>query len=135
LSANVSDAIAKIALLQSELAFNDGVAGALESLQMVVGLVDSAGDALSGGEDEGYVDVKGALEKVVQAEKVLGGLAADGELMQTRAVGLVGRRVAAVRERVVEEVKGYWGMFVGVDGEQGRVRVRRETDGMYLREA
>jgi hypothetical protein len=115
--------VAKIALLKRELAFNEAVAGALESLQLVVGLVDGAGEAL--GEEE----VARALEKGVQAERVLGTLEGEQELARTRAVGLVGRRVAAVRERVVEEVRGCWRKLVGVEGDKGRVHVLKETDG------
>jgi hypothetical protein len=138
----VHDCAAKITLLQRETAFNDALAGSLETLQVVAGLLDSAQDGLLGddGDDCGEVegvqgrgrgggDLSMALEKVVQAEKVLGTL---GGFAGARFVAILGRRVGSVREEIVGEVRGVWGRLVSVDGEGKKICVRREMKGKFF---
>ncbi|KAF2671485.1 hypothetical protein BT63DRAFT_438913 [Microthyrium microscopicum] len=119
LGARVHDAAGKVALLQRELEFSVGLEGVLDTLQVAAGLVDGARNALDGQE------LGGALEKVLNAEMVVGGLRRDGAgIGESRAVAVLGRRVGSVREGVVKEVLGVWGRLVNVDG--GRVVVKRE---------
>jgi protein transport protein DSL1/ZW10 len=118
----VTDAAAKIALLKGEIEFSEALSGTLETLQVAAGMLDQAQEALREGE------VGRALEKVVGAERVLGGL---GEFRGARFVGLLARRAGSVREEVASEVKDVWGRLVRVDAEAGRINVRREIEGEH----
>jgi hypothetical protein len=112
-------------LLQRELEFNASLEGVLDTLQIATGLLDGAQDAL--GDNELAV----ALEKILQAEKVVGELRRDGGgIGNSRAVALLGRRVKTVREVIVSEVLACWGKLVGADASKQRVVVLQDSEGM-----
>jgi hypothetical protein len=104
------------------LAFSEALAGALETLQVVAGLVDAAQDRLAGDE----LDLAGALDKAVQAEKVLATL---GAFRGARFVALLGRRIVGVREEIAREVRDVWGRLVCVDVEKKKISVHKEIEG------
>lgn len=95
----------------------------METLQVVVGLLDTVQNEVSEG------NLEGGVQKVLQAEKVLGGLSEFGG---TRFVGLMGRRAANVREGILEGVKGCWGKLVVVDIHGKRIRILNEAEGENL---
>jgi hypothetical protein len=109
----------KVELLKLELDFNETLAGALETLQVVAGLLDSVQDAATDG------DLDAALGKLENAREVLKGL--DG-FSNTRVAVLLERRVGVMRELLVEKVLTCWSALVVVDTEEHKIAVLQERD-------
>lgn len=105
--------------------FNEALAGALETLQVASGLLDGAGEKVGDG------DIKGGLEGIIQADKVLKSLS---DLNGARGVELLGRRATNVRERVVGEVKSCWTALVQVDSDEKKINVAKQSKGSRFRE-
>jgi hypothetical protein len=126
LRAHAADARARQALLRRELAFREGLAGALETLQVAAGLLDAAARAAAATTDEAGDDGEGeggpreAVDKVLAAERVLGGV---GGCEGSRFWGLMERRRGVVRGKVAEAVRGWWYGLVVVDADAGSVTV------------
>jgi centromere/kinetochore protein ZW10 len=127
LLAHVEDAAAKVALLERELKLSETLEGALDTLQVIVGLIESSNNAL--GEDE----ISGALDKLLQAEKVLTGLRRDGRgVRDCRAVGLLEKRISAVRGSIVDEVLEYWRELVTPNAVQKSITVSQQKDNVPM---
>jgi protein transport protein DSL1/ZW10 len=121
LTAHAEDAVAKCALLHRELAFNEALADALETLQIAAGLLDTAQEAAVDGE------LRVAVEKMAAGEKVLEGLrGCEG----TRFGGLMDRRRVLVKSRVVEAVRACWSQLVVVDADARKITVNSHDGGV-----
>jgi hypothetical protein len=102
------------------LDFNETLAGALETLQVVAGLSDSVQDAATEG------DLDTALQKLESARKVLQGL---DEFSNTRVAVLQERRLGVMKELLLEKVLACWSALVVVDTEGQKISVIQERDG------
>ena len=125
LKAHAGDAANKVDLLRKELDFNETLAGTLETLQVVAGLLDSVQNAM--GEDER--DLSKSLGKLEEAQRTLGGL--DG-FKNMRFAGLLEKRTGQIKERLVEEILGCWNSLVVVDTDQQSITVLQEKEGKPL---
>jgi centromere/kinetochore protein ZW10 len=123
----VRDKQSSIALLRKEVAFNEALEGQLEALAVAAGLVDSSRGLLAEN------DLRGAVDKLAQADKVRLGIEREGQ--GARVVNVLKRRSENVRGEVAEAVRLRWGQLVKVDSGKKTVLVTKEEgDGPTLEE-
>jgi centromere/kinetochore protein ZW10 len=114
----VHDKQASIALLRKEVTFNEALADQLEALAVATGLIDSARSLLAEN------DVRGAVDKLGQADKVRLGIEREGR--GARVVEVLRRRGEIVRGEVGEAVRLQWGQLVKIDSGKKSVVVTQE---------
>jgi centromere/kinetochore protein ZW10 len=120
LDAHVKDASSKVDLLRKELDFNVTLAGTLEQLQIISGLLDGAQNAASEGE------LSDSLEKLGNARKVIDQL---DSFENTRFAGLVQRRATQLRDILVGRVQEYWHGMVKFTPAERNVTIHGELKG------
>lgn len=122
LLSRVDDAGAKVALLQRELELSQTLEDVLETLQIVVGLVDGAHSSL------GDQEVPTALQKLLRAEKVLTELSRDVRVRDCRAIALLEKRISTVRGIIVDEILEFWRQLVTPNVEEKSITVLQERE-------
>ena len=117
--AQEEDAAAKGRLLEDELAFNEALADALEHLQIVYGLLDSAQEASI--QNNTLVSLE-KLHEATEGLKLLDGF------VNTRFAGILRDRAAKLRASVTEDVTRSWNELIHVDAEKHRITLRNATE-------
>lgn len=118
LEKELADAEAQHKFLEAEIRFNDELLGRLGLLQMIAATLGQVEALSAGGElAQAMVVLEGAERALVEMK---------GE---TIVVGLMKERAAGLRKGVVERVERGWTEIVGVQREEGVLRIRREITG------
>lgn len=95
----------------------------METLQVASGLLDGAGEKVGDG------DIKGSMEGVTQADKVLKSLS---DLNGAKGVELLARRARNVRDRVIGEVKTCWTTLVHVNSDEKKITIANKSRDVSL---
>ena len=123
LRAHVEDTSKKVNLLKKELDFNETLAGTLEQLQVVSGLLDSAQDAAS--EDE----LLQSLEKLDNAQ---GAMRQLETYESTRFAGVLQRRATQLQELLCGKLLDVWSKSIVCDYNDGKLTINSQPVGSPL---
>ncbi|KAF1929742.1 uncharacterized protein M421DRAFT_60313 [Didymella exigua CBS 183.55] len=118
----VQDAVSKVSLLQTEIAYNESLARVIEQLRDITALLDSAQEAAVRGH------VMYAIERL---EDVGSALKSMGPFESTRVVGVVKSKESQLRKAIIETVTESWNGLLEIDAANNKVSFRdaieRET--------
>lgn len=123
LRATVEDAGKKTELLEKEVSFNETLAGTLDHMRHVSGLLDGVQDAAVKG------NVQSALNRLDDVESSLGGLQV---VQNTRAYGLLEERAKNLKDNLAETTTEFWNSFIQISHEEKRLTVRKEPIGAFV---
>lgn len=119
LRSKAEDAGKKVGLLEKEVGFNEALTGTLEHVRFASGVLDQAREELLKG------SVERALKRLEDAEASVDGLQGFEE---SKAVGLLGKRVEGVKRDVEESAVGMWNKLVVVDQEGKKATIKQRDD-------
>lgn len=120
LEGKVDDATSKLGLLNGELAFNRSLGATLERIQAVQRSLDLIQEAILAGQLLEGVDLIGQVEE---------GLKSISVPRSTRLSGVLGARVADLRNEVVEKLTDCWKAYVCVDSANSSIRISGNANG------
>jgi centromere/kinetochore protein ZW10 len=119
LKAKVQDEGNKVALLEKEVAFNEGLTATLEHIRYASGVLRQAQDEAVKGR------VRTALEKLEQAESSIGGLqGVEG----SKSVGILTKRAETLRDNLKDSTIAGWNGLVSVSYEDRSITVHSHKD-------
>ena len=121
LEGKVNDATSKVGLLNGELAFNKSLGATLERIQAVQRNLDLIQEAIWAGQLLESVDLIGQVEE---------GLKSISVPRSTRLAGVLGARVADLRNDVVEKLTDCWKAYVCVDSAKSSIKISFIANGM-----
>ena len=114
LESKVTDAAAKVDLLQVEIAFNDAVTGTLEAMQRVCRRLEFGRAALA------RCDVIDAIETVEEVAAV----SESGLFANTNLIDILVKDMTGLREEIVEFLSTQWNEQISIDKQKGDLRIR-----------
>lgn len=120
LEGKVNDATSKVGLLNGELAFNKSLGAMLERIQAVQSSLDLIQEAILAGQLLEGVDLVGQVEE---------GLKSISVPRSTRLAGVLGARLADLRNDVVEKLTDCWKAYVRVDSAKSSIKISRISNG------
>lgn len=120
LERKVDDATSKVGLLNGELAFNKSLGATLEKVQAVQRTLDLVQEAILAGQLLEGVDLMGQAEE---------GLKSISVPRSTRLAGVLGARVADLRNDLVEKLTDCWRAYVRVDSAKSSIKISRNANG------
>ncbi|KAM0701355.1 hypothetical protein Q7P35_011716 [Cladosporium inversicolor] len=119
LKAKVQDSGNKVALLEKEVAFNEGLTATLEHIRYASGVLRQAQDEAVKGR------VQTALEKLEQAESSIGGLqGVEG----SKSAGILTKRAEALRDNLKDSTLVGWNSLVSASYEDRRITVHSHKE-------
>ena len=119
LKARVKDSGNKVALLEKEVAFNEGLTATLEHIRYASGVLTQAQDEAVKGR------VQTALEKLEQAESSIGGLqGVEG----SKSVGILTKRAETLRDNLKDSTLAGWNSLVSASYEDKSITVHSHKD-------
>ncbi|KAJ5105495.1 hypothetical protein NUU61_002842 [Penicillium alfredii] len=116
LQAKVDDASAKVGLIETEIAFNQAVAGTLEQVQRLCQQLDTGRTALGNGQ------ITAAIE---QLESTTAAISEDTFFTNTNVMSILTAEVARLRQEIVEALRLRWGDLLKIDRQKGEFQVSR----------
>lgn len=119
LKARVKDSGNKVALLEKEVAFNEGLTATLEHIRYASGVLRQAQDEAVKGR------VQTALEKLEQAESSIGGLQG---IEGSKSVDILTKRAETLRDNLKESTLVGWNSLVSASYEDKRITVHSHKD-------
>lgn len=121
LKAKVLDSGNKVQLLEKEVSFNEALTGTLEHIRYASGVLNQAQDEAV----KGRVQI--ALERLEQAEASIGGLqSVEG----SKAVGILLKRAAALRDNLHDANLANWNQLVQVKLEDKSITIHGSREGV-----
>jgi centromere/kinetochore protein ZW10 len=114
LQAKVEDARAKVALVETEIAFNQAVAAKLEEVQRLCQELEIGRAALKNGQ------ITTAIEQLESTDAAVG---KDALFTNTNVMSILSDEVSLLREEVVDALRLRWADQLKVDRQQGEFRV------------
>jgi centromere/kinetochore protein ZW10 len=114
LQAKVEDAKAKVALVETEIAFNEAVAGTLEEVQRLCQQLESGRAALGNGQ------ITTAIEHLESTHAAVG---KDAFFTNTNVLGILSDEVSLLRAEIVEALQSRWTEQLKIDRAQGEFQV------------
>ncbi|KAJ5787159.1 hypothetical protein N7457_002149 [Penicillium paradoxum] len=114
LQAKVEDARAKVALVETEIAFNQAVAGTLEEVQRLCQQLETGRVALRNGQ------ITTAIEQLESTDAAVG---KDAFFTNTNVMSILSDEVSLLRSEIVEALRLRWAEQLKVDRQQGEFRV------------
>lgn len=120
LEGKVNDATSKVGLLNGELAFNKSLGAMLERIQAVQRSLDLIQEAILAGQLLEGVDLVGQVEEALKSISVP---------RSTRLAGVLGARLADLRNDVVERLTDCWKAYVRVDSAKSSIKISRISNG------
>ncbi|KAJ5171525.1 uncharacterized protein N7500_004308 [Penicillium coprophilum] len=124
LQAKVEDARAKVALVETEIAFNQAVAGTLEEVHRLCQQLEAGRAALRNGQ------ITVAIEQLESTDAAVG---KDAFFTNTNVMGILSDEVSSLRLEIVEALRSRWADQLKVDRQQGEFHVSRadaDTDSL-----
>jgi centromere/kinetochore protein ZW10 len=119
LKAKVKDSGNKVALLEKEVSFNEGLTATLEHIRYASGILMRAQDEAVKG------CIQTALEKLEQAESSIGGLqGVEG----SKSVGILTKRAETLRENLKDSAIVGWNSLVSASYEEKSITVHSHKD-------
>jgi centromere/kinetochore protein ZW10 len=119
LKAKVQDEGNKVALLEKEVAFNEGLTATLEHIRYASGVLRQAQDEAVKGR------VRTALEKLEQAESSIGGLqGVEG----SKSVGILTKRAETLRDNLKDSTIAGWNGLVSASYEDKSITVHSHKE-------
>ena len=120
LEEQVNDATSKVRLLDGELAFNESLGQTLERVQAIQRTLDLIQETLQAGK---------LLEAVDFLRQVEDGLGSVPVPRGTRVAGVLGTKVADLRNDIVEQLIDCWKAYVCVDSTRFSVKISSSLNG------
>ncbi|KAJ5655381.1 hypothetical protein N7507_007331 [Penicillium longicatenatum] len=117
----VEDASAKVALIETEIAFNQTVTETLEEVQRLCQQLESGHSTLATG------NITAAIE---QLESIKTAIEADSPFSNTNVMGILSGEVARFREEIEEALRLRWSNQVKIDRAKGEFRIADGTDSL-----
>ncbi|KAJ5229539.1 hypothetical protein N7489_010247 [Penicillium chrysogenum] len=114
LQAKVEDARAKVALVETEIAFNQAVAGTLEEVHRLCQQLETGRAALRSGQ------ITTAIEQLESVDAAVG---KDAFFTNTNVMGILSDEVSLLRSEIVEALRSRWADQLKVDRKQGEFHV------------
>ncbi|KAG0156936.1 hypothetical protein PDIDSM_4119 [Penicillium digitatum] len=114
LKAKVEDARAKVALVETEIAFNQAVAGSLEQVHRLCQQLEAGRAALRRGQ------ITTAIEQLESTDAAVG---KDAFFTNTNVMGILSDEVSMLRSEIVEALHSRWADQLKVDRQQGEFYV------------
>ncbi|KAJ5502284.1 hypothetical protein N7463_005158 [Penicillium fimorum] len=114
LQAKVEDARAKVALVETEIAFNQAVAGTLEEVHRLCQQLEAGRAALRNGQ------ITTAIEQLESTDAAVG---KDAFFTNTNVMGILFDEVSLLRSEIVEALRSRWADQLKVDRQQGEFHV------------
>ncbi|KAM0721843.1 hypothetical protein Q7P37_002768 [Cladosporium fusiforme] len=119
LKAKVQDSGNKVQLLEKEVSFNEALTGTLEHIRYASRVLNQAQDEAVKGR------VQTALDKLEQAESSIGGLqGVEG----SKAVGVLSKRAAALRDNLHDAALANWNKLVDVKLEDKSITIHASRE-------
>ena len=120
LEEQVNDATSKVRLLNGELAFNDSLGRILERVQAIQRTLDLVQETLLAGQLLETVDFLRQVEEELNSKPVPRG---------TRVAGVLGTKVADLRNDTVEKLIDCWKAYVCVDSTRFSIKIASSVNG------
>ena len=120
LDEQVNDATSKVRLLNGELAFNESLGRILERVQAIQRTLDLVQETLLAGKLLEAVDLLRQVEEELNSVPVPQG---------TRVAGVLGTKVADLRNDTVEQLIECWEAYVRVDSTKFSVKILSSLNG------
>ncbi|OQE06076.1 hypothetical protein PENVUL_c020G00308 [Penicillium vulpinum] len=114
LQAKVEDARAKVALVETEIAFNQAVAGTLEEVHRLCQQLETGRAALRNGQ------ITTAIEQLESTDAAVG---KDAFFTNTNVMGILSDEVSLLRSEIVEALRSRWADQLKVDRQKGEFYV------------
>jgi centromere/kinetochore protein ZW10 len=114
LQAKVDDAKAKVALVETEIAFNEAVAGTLEEMQRLCQQLETGRVALRNGQ------ITTAIEHLESTHAAVG---KDAFFTNTNVMGILSEEVSLLRSEIVEALQKRWADQLEIDRPRGEFQV------------
>lgn len=112
----VEDASAKVGLIETEIAFNEAVAGTLEVVQRLCHQLEAARASLARGK------IAAAIE---QLEAIQAALGDDTFFANTNVMSILTIEGSRLRQEVEEAVRLRWSQQLNVDRQKGEIRIEK----------
>ena len=119
LDEQVEDATSKVGLLHGELAFNKSLGATLEKIQAIQRTLDVVQTAILAGRLLEGVGLIGQVEEELESISVP---------RSTRVVGILGARVAHLRNDMIEKLSNCWKAYVSVNPASSSITISRSLD-------
>lgn len=116
LRSKVEDANAKVGLIETEIAFNEAVAGTLEEVQRLCQQIEAARASLASG------DISTAIE---QLEAIQGALRDDTFFANTNVMSILTIESTRLRQDIEDAVRLRWDKQLYVDCHKGEFRIEK----------
>lgn len=116
LRSKVEDANAKVGLIETEIAFNEAVAGTLEEVQRLCQQIEAARASLASG------DISTAIE---QLEAIQGALGDDTFFANTNVMSILTIESSRLRQDIEDAVHLRWDKQLYVDCHKGELRIEK----------
>ncbi|KAJ6030359.1 hypothetical protein N7499_012774 [Penicillium canescens] len=116
LQAKVEDAKAKVALVETEIAFNEAVAGTLEEVQRLCQRLESGHAALGNGQ------ITTAIEQLESTDAAVG---KDSFFTNTNVMGILSGEVAQLRSEIIEALYMRWADQLKIDRQNREFQVSK----------
>ncbi|KXG52604.1 uncharacterized protein PGRI_088880 [Penicillium griseofulvum] len=114
LQAKVEDARAKVALVETEIAFNEAVAGTLEEVHRLCQQLEIGRAALRNGQ------ITTAIEQLESTDAAVG---KDAFFTNTNVMGILSDEVSLLRSEISQALRSRWADQLNVDRQQGEFHV------------
>ncbi|KAJ5445277.1 hypothetical protein N7491_001359 [Penicillium cf. griseofulvum] len=114
LQAKVEDARAKVALVETEIAFNQAVAGTIEEVHRLCQQLETGRAALRNGQ------ITTAIEQLESTDAAVG---KDAFFTNTNVMGILSDEVSLLRSEIAQALRSRWADQLKVDRQQGEFRV------------
>jgi centromere/kinetochore protein ZW10 len=114
LQAKIEDAKAKVALVETEIAFNEAVAGTLEEVQRLCQQLESGRAALRDGQ------ITTAIEQLESTDAAVG---KDAFFTNTNVMGILSGEVTQLRSEIIEALYMRWADQLKVDRQNRKFQV------------
>ncbi|KAK7542534.1 uncharacterized protein J3D65DRAFT_219724 [Phyllosticta citribraziliensis] len=122
LQANVQDATSKVALLRSELVYNETLEATLVRIKQASDLLDKAEDAAA------EYQTLNALDDVKEAEDYIVHM---GSNKDTKVVGVLQKRIKQLRAGMAENAMDSWYLLLSVDISKNTAILKQQVDRTY----
>ena len=120
LEEQVNDATSKVGLLDGEVAFNKSLGRILERVQAIQRTLDVVQETLLAGKLLEAVDLLRQVEEELDSIPVP---------QSTRVAGVLGTKVADLRNDAVEKLIGCWKAYVCVDSTRSSIKILSSVNG------
>lgn len=110
----VDDAVAKVGLIETEIAFNQAVTETLEQVQKISEMLDAGRAAIRDGQIMIAIDTWEAVNRVIKE---------DSLYANTNILGILSENAAGLHREIESSLQRCWSEQLTVDKQEGRLTV------------